>query len=109
MPKRAAFDRDLLASTLSAQNQVITRQQVLSCGIPPSTVKVWCKPDGKWQRLLPGVYLAVTGKPTTEQRLVAAVLYAGSRAVITGPGRSGSARLPAPSPIPRGSSHPLTR
>jgi hypothetical protein len=98
MPKRAAFDRDLLASTLSAQNHVITRQQALSCGIPPSTVKVWCKPDGKWQQLLPGVYLAVTGKPTTEQRLVAAVLYAGSRAVITGPAALRLHRLRSPGP-----------
>jgi hypothetical protein len=85
MPKRAVFDHGLLARTLAAQHQVISRRQALTCGIPRSTVNSWCKPKGKWQKLLPGIYLAVTGKPTSEQRLVAAMLYGGSRAAITGP------------------------
>ena len=85
MPKRSVFDHDMLARTLAAQYQVITRRQALSCGIPRSTVTFWCGPNGKWQKLLPGVYLTVTGSPTSEQRLVAAMLYAGPRAVITGP------------------------
>lgn len=98
MPKRAVFDHDLLARTLAVQHQVISRQQALSCGIPPSTVSVWCKPDGRWQQLLPGVYLTVTGKPTSEQRLVATVLYAGPRAVITGPAALRLHRLRSPGP-----------
>ena len=36
---------------------------------------------GPWQRLLPGVYLAVAGTPTIDQRDMAGLLYAG-------PGRS---------------------
>jgi hypothetical protein len=40
---------------------------------------------GAWQRILPGVYLTVTGTPTVEQREVAALLYAGSASVMTGP------------------------
>ena len=40
---------------------------------------------GKWQKVLPGVYSAVTGKLTAEQRHVAALMYAGSASVITGP------------------------
>src|ERR1700743_903564 len=74
----------MLARTLAAQCQVISRQQVLKCGLRPGTVTTWCKPGQKWQKLLPGVYLTVTGAPTTEQRLVAAMLYAGKRGVITG-------------------------
>jgi very-short-patch-repair endonuclease len=35
--------------------------------------------------LLPGVYLTVTGQPTREQRLIAAILYAGPVSLITGP------------------------
>ena len=58
------FDHDMLARTLAAQHQVITRQQAISCGVPRSTVNLWCGSDGKWQKLLPGVYLTVTGKPT---------------------------------------------
>jgi hypothetical protein len=88
----------LLARTLAAQHQVITRRQALSCGIPHSTVNLWCGSGGKWQKLLPGVYLTVTGKPTGEQRLAAAVLYAGPRAVITGPAALRLHRLRAPGP-----------
>lgn len=98
MPKRAVFDRGLLARTLAAQLQVINRRQALACGISPSTVNFWCRPNGKWQKLLPGVYLTVTGKPTSEQRLVAAMLYAGSRAAITGPAALRLHRLRCPGP-----------
>ena len=34
--------------------------------------------------MLPGIYLAMTGVPTPEQREMAALLYAGSQSVITG-------------------------
>lgn len=98
MPKRSVYDQDLLARTLAAQEQVITRRQALTCGIPRNTVGHWCRPGGKWQKLLPGVYLTVTGKPTREQRLVAAVLYAGPQAVITGPAALRLHRLRAPGP-----------
>jgi hypothetical protein len=74
----------MLSRTLAAQRQVISRQQALKCGLPRSTVTTWCKPNQKWQKLLPGVYLTVTGAPTSEQRLVAAMLYAGKHGVITG-------------------------
>jgi hypothetical protein len=40
---------------------------------------------GPWQLLLPGVYLSATGAVTSIQREVAAILYAGSGSVITGP------------------------
>lgn len=96
MPKRSVFDRDQLALTLAAQHQVITRRQALGCGVPRSTVNLWCEQGGRWQKLLPGVYLTVTGKPTSEQRLVAAVLYAGPRSVITGPSALRLHRLRSP-------------
>jgi hypothetical protein len=78
------IDREMLSRTLAAQYQVISREQALKCGLPRSTVTTWCKPNKKWQKLLPGVYLAVTGTPTSEQRLVAAMLDAGKRSVVTG-------------------------
>jgi hypothetical protein len=40
---------------------------------------------GPWQRLQPGVYLTVTGQPTREQCLIAAILYGGPASLITGP------------------------
>jgi hypothetical protein len=87
-----------LRRTLAAQRQVITRSQALACGIPRSTVNAWCRPEGKWQKILPGVYSAVTGKLTPEQRHVAALLYAGTASVITGPTAIRLHRLRSPGP-----------
>lgn len=84
MPKRTVIDHGRLGRILVSQHHVITRSQALACGIPQSTVSVWCKLGGKWQKMLPGVYLAVTGTPTPEQRQMAALLYAGQGSVITG-------------------------
>jgi hypothetical protein len=55
-------------------------------------------PAGKWQRLLPAVYLTVTGTPTPEQRLMAALLYGGPRSVITGRAALQAYRLRVPGP-----------
>jgi len=52
--------------------------------MPTSTLDRYVAPGGRWQRLLPGVYLAVTGKATQEQREMAALLYAGPQSLITG-------------------------
>jgi hypothetical protein len=98
MPKLAVFDRELLRRTLAAQHQVISRSQAVACGVPQSTVHLWTSPGGKWQKLLPGVYLTVTGKPTQEQRLVAARLYAGKRSAVTGPAAMRLHRLRSPGP-----------
>jgi hypothetical protein len=96
MPKRVVIEHGKLGRILVAQHQVITRSQALECGIPQSTVNSWCKPGGKWQKMLPGVYLAVTGTPTVEQRQMAALLYAGPGSVITGPAAVRARRLRVP-------------
>jgi hypothetical protein len=96
MPKRIVIDHEKLGRILASQHHVITRSQALGCGIPESTVSVWSRSGGKWQKLLPGVYLAVTGTPTVEQRQMAALLYAGPRSVITGPAAIKARRLRAP-------------
>lgn len=98
MPKRSVFDHDGLRRTLASQRQVISRSQALACGIPHTTVNAWCRPGGRWQKLLPGVYSAVTGKPTLDQRQVAALLYAGTASVITGPTAMRLHRLRSPGP-----------
>ena len=85
MPKKSAFDVERLRHTLQAQHQVITRGQALLCGLPHSTLDRHVTPGGPWQRLLPGVYLAVTGTATQDQRDMAALLYTGPRSLITGP------------------------
>ncbi len=55
-------------------------------------------PGGRWQRLLPGVYLTVTGTPTQDQREMGALFYAGPGGTLTGPAalrRHGIRALPA--------------
>lgn len=84
MPKRSAFDAERLRQVLRAQHHVITRQQALLCGLPTSTLDRYIAPSGRWQRLLPGVYLALTGAATQDQLEMAALLYAGPRSLITG-------------------------
>jgi hypothetical protein len=85
MPKRSAFDMERLGRVLQVQSQVVTREQALRCGMPRSTITRQVDPGGRWQRLLPGVYLTVTGTVTQDQRQIAALLYAGPRSLITGP------------------------
>src|SRR5580704_13402749 len=98
MPKRSGFDVERLRRVLQAQHQVITREQALLCGMTPSTLKRYVAPGGRWQRLLPGVYVAVTGTLTQDQRETAALLYAGPRSLITGPAAVRRHRLTAPGP-----------
>ena len=66
--------------------------------MPPSTLDRQIAPGGPWQRLLPGVYLAVTGTPTRDQREMAALLYAGRPSLITGLAAVRRHRLSAPGP-----------
>ncbi len=84
MPKKPSFDQERLMRVLQAQRQVITRRQAVLCGVPDSTVDRYTAPGGRWQRLLPGVYLALTGAATQDQREMAALLYAGPRSLLTG-------------------------
>jgi predicted transcriptional regulator of viral defense system len=87
-----------LGRVLREQHQVVTRRQAELCGMPTSTLDRYIAPDGRWQRLLPGVYLAVTGKATQEQREMAALLYAGPRSLITGTAAVRRHRLHAAGP-----------
>jgi len=83
---------------LQVQHQVITRRQALLCGMPHSTLDRQIAQGGPWQRLLPGVYLAVTGTATRDQREIAALLYAGPRSLITGSAAVRRHRLSSPGP-----------
>ncbi len=98
MPKRSGFDPERVRQVLQAQHQVITRRQAVLCGVPHSTVDRYIVPGGRWQRLLPGVYLAVTGTVTRDQREMAALLYAGRPSLITGSAAVRRHRLSSPGP-----------
>jgi hypothetical protein len=85
MPRTStALDCDALTATLRKQHNVVARRQALAAGMTIAALRHRLRPDGPWQVVLPGVYLATTGVATTDQRDMAALLYAGHRSVITG-------------------------
>lgn len=98
MPKRTEYDNDQLVRIILEQRQVVTRAQVLQCGLPHSTIDYKVSPSGPWQALLPGIYLTMTGAATQEHREIAALLYAGQGSVITGPCAVRRHRLRSPGP-----------
>lgn len=53
-------------------------------GVPSRSAYRRCQPDGPWQRLLPGIVLLTNAPPTRRQRVEAALLYAGSDALVSG-------------------------
>ena len=79
MPRSSEFDRTALNAILAQQYQVISRSQAMASGITKDALAHRLRAAGPWQRLLPGVYLAVTGVPTSDQRDVAALLVRRTR------------------------------
>ncbi|MGW7417438.1 hypothetical protein [Streptomyces sp. NPDC054863] len=72
------------------QRRVLTTAQLREQGVTAAGASSQCGPGGPWQQLLPGVFVLHQGPPTSEERLHAALLYAGrpgrddSEAVVTG-------------------------
>jgi Transcriptional regulator, AbiEi antitoxin len=71
-----------LAEVLDFQARVISRSQVLGCGLSGNAVSRRIK-SGKWQRLQRGTYATFSGLPPREACLWAAVLRAGPGAVLS--------------------------
>lgn len=84
MPLKSVYDRSRLSHLLLDQFGVVSRSQALDCGLSRGRVDHLTQPDGRWQRILPGVYAATTGTVTVDQRAMAALLYAGPGSLITG-------------------------
>jgi hypothetical protein len=77
-------DDRFAAYLLHTQRGVLSRAQALRCGVTRHGLEHRLRPGGPWQKLLPGVYLTVSGEPTDIQRQVAALLYAGPESLVTG-------------------------
>jgi hypothetical protein len=60
------------------------RSVAAALGISERTVYRRCLDGGPWRRILPGVVLLFTGRPTTDQLVHAALILCGPRAVVTG-------------------------
>jgi len=82
MPRTSTFAG--LRPLLDGQLAVASRGQLLALGMNDRAMQYRLRPDGPWQALLPGIYLAVTGTPTFEQKEMAALLYAGPESLVTG-------------------------
>ena len=98
MPRKSEFDEVRLDRILNEQHRVISRAQVLACSMSPRALHHRIAAAGPWQRLLPGVYLTVTGTVTQDQREMAALLYAGRVSLLTGPTAVRRHRLRSPGP-----------
>jgi hypothetical protein len=86
MPRSTRLDPDALDDVLREQFDVIAGWQAAACGLTRAALAHRIRPGGPWQRLLPGVYFARTGTSTVAaQKDLAALLYAGSGSVLTGP------------------------
>ena len=85
MARTTRLDHDALDRLLIQQLDVISRRQALAVGVTDNALRHRLRPSGPWRGLLPGVYMAATGAPTTLQQEMAALLYAGPGSVITGP------------------------
>lgn len=85
MPRLGEYDHQALAKLLRRQHGVIARAQAFERGLGKEQVRYRLRDGGPWQRMLPGVYLTHTGLPSADQRELGALLYAGPRAVLTGP------------------------
>jgi hypothetical protein len=85
MAPSTRYDQDALFRLLEQQFDVLSRQQALAAGLTRHALGHRLRLGGPWRALLPGVYMAATGAPTTLQQEMAALLYAGPGSVITGP------------------------
>lgn len=87
MPKRKNYDNAAVARLFAVQGGLASRSQLMALGVPPSTIRHRTRADGPWSRVLRGV-CADRGQwlrsATELGRLWAALLFAGSDAVITG-------------------------
>jgi hypothetical protein len=84
MARTTRLDHDALDRLLIQQLDVISRRQALAAGVTDNALRHRLRPGGPWRGLLPGVYMAATGAPTTLQQEMAALLYAGPGSLITG-------------------------
>ncbi|WP_170323416.1 type IV toxin-antitoxin system AbiEi family antitoxin domain-containing protein [Cryptosporangium phraense] len=72
-----------LDALLAVQQGVISRRQVLACGLSDEAIR-WRLRRGLWRRVLPGLFATFGGPLEHEQRMIVAALVGGDGAQITG-------------------------
>ncbi len=94
--------RPLSHLTAAAQGRVLTTRALREHGVSAAAANERCRPGGPWQLLLPGVFLLHSGMPTSDERLHAALLYAGSESppIPAQQGLAGRSARPTDLPLP---------
>ncbi|WP_329132056.1 hypothetical protein OG552_11950 [Streptomyces sp. NBC_01476] len=99
------------APSVSATGAVASGRQLKAHGVTPAVIAERCRPGGPWRQVLPGVYLLRQGPLSSEERVEAALLYAGRdpgahgpvgggrEAVVTGPAALALHRFAAVPPL----------
>ena len=77
-------DARQLQRLLESQDNVVARRQLIACGMTRSAIQHRVGTGGRWRIVLPGIYAATRDTVSATQRQLAALLYAGPEAVITG-------------------------
>jgi hypothetical protein len=70
------------AAAAELQAGIISRRQLMELGLSRMQAKAYIN-NGRWQRMLPGVYATFTGPVGTFCRVWAAILYAGPGAAAS--------------------------
>lgn len=84
MPKRGRWEEHPELLKQRSQEGVVKATTLESLEITSKTIYRNCLPGGPWQRVLPGIILLHNGKPTRREMVIAALLYAGPDAMVTG-------------------------
>jgi hypothetical protein len=75
-------DVQRIAALARAQDDVVTRAQLISVGATPDWMSRQVR-QRRWQRIFPGVFVTHTGMPRWRTRARAALLYAGRGATLS--------------------------
>lgn len=86
----------VLGELLEKQYNVLSRSQAIEYRLTEAAIRYRLRTDGPWRKILPGVYITTTGVVTDDQRQMAALLYAGKSAVLTGTAAVRRHRLTCP-------------
>jgi hypothetical protein len=84
MPPRPTPGWDAIDALARAHDHVVRRVELLTLGVPDSTITRRTRPAGPWQRILPGIVALQSGPLSQDQRVRAALRYTGADAIVTG-------------------------
>ena len=84
MQRQGRWAKEPDALSQHSTHQVIRAMTLESLDMNSKVIYRRCLPGGPWRRLLPGIILLHNNDPTPDQLVHAALLYAGSGAIVTG-------------------------